>query len=147
MGLDMYLDASKFISPYASLDEPEGKLRAAIASVLGLKDDPLPDETIRRLLARSDIGKVTGVRVRAGYWRKSHNIHQWFVDNVQGGDDNCGEYYVDRGDLKELVDYCQEQIDDGDDPDGEYLDTIQMIKPILDTPLYEGYEFYYKASW
>lgn len=28
------------------------------------------------------------------YWRKANAIHKWFVDNVQEGKDDCGEYYV-----------------------------------------------------
>ena len=27
-------------------------------------------------------------------WRKANHIHQWFVQNVQDGNDDCGEYEV-----------------------------------------------------
>lgn len=37
------------------------------------------------------------------YWRKANQIHRWFVENVQGGDDDCREYYVSREQLKELL--------------------------------------------
>ena len=36
------------------------------------------------------------------YWRKSNQIHQWFVQNVQGGKDNCAEYSVSLDQLKLL---------------------------------------------
>ena len=36
------------------------------------------------------------------YWRKSNQIHQWFVQNVQGGTDNCAEYSVSLDQLKLL---------------------------------------------
>lgn len=36
------------------------------------------------------------------YWRKSNQIHQWFVQNVQGGTDNCDEYSVSLDQLKLL---------------------------------------------
>ena len=36
------------------------------------------------------------------YWRKSNQIHQWFVENVQGGRDNCEEYSVSLDQLKLL---------------------------------------------
>ena len=36
------------------------------------------------------------------YWRKSNQIHQWFVQNVQGGKDNCEEYSVSLDQLKLL---------------------------------------------
>lgn len=38
-----------------------------------------------------------------GYWRKANQIHGWFVDNVQGGEDDCGEYEVTRSQLQELL--------------------------------------------
>ena len=30
--------------------------------------------------------------VEIGYWRKSNQIHKWFVDNIQEGVDNCATY-------------------------------------------------------
>jgi hypothetical protein len=37
------------------------------------------------------------------YWRKANHIHQWFVENVQGGEDNCQEYRVSREQLQTLL--------------------------------------------
>jgi hypothetical protein len=41
-----------------------------------------------------------------GYWRKDNHIHKWFVDKVQGGEDDCKEYYVSIEQLRELRDTC-----------------------------------------
>jgi hypothetical protein len=41
-----------------------------------------------------------------GYWRKENHIHKWFVDNVQGGVDDCKEYYVSIKQLRELRNTC-----------------------------------------
>ena len=49
-----------------------------------------------------------------GYWRKANAIHKWFVDNVQGGNDNCGSYYVSLEQLKELHDLCLKALKDED---------------------------------
>ena len=38
------------------------------------------------------------------YWRKANQIHRWFVENVQGGNDNCGLYEVDLEQIFELID-------------------------------------------
>lgn len=38
------------------------------------------------------------------YWRKANQIHKWFVDNVQDGNDDCGRYYVSKDNLKNLLD-------------------------------------------
>jgi hypothetical protein len=37
------------------------------------------------------------------YWRKANHIHQWFVENIQGGEDDCREYRVSRGQLQTLL--------------------------------------------
>ena len=42
------------------------------------------------------------------YWRKANAIHQWFVDNVQDGNDDCGYYEVSKEKLTELRDKCAE---------------------------------------
>jgi hypothetical protein len=39
-----------------------------------------------------------------GYWRKANAIHLWFVKNVQNGVDDCGEYYVSKDQLQDLLD-------------------------------------------
>ena len=42
------------------------------------------------------------------YWRKANQIHSWFVENVQGGEDNCECYPVSQDNLTELLDRCKE---------------------------------------
>lgn len=44
---------------------------------------------------------------QVGYWRKANHIHNWFVENVQDGEDDCryhGE--VTKEDLEELLVSC-----------------------------------------
>ncbi len=36
-------------------------------------------------------------------WHKANHIHRWFVENVQGGRDDCRDYYVDDSHLKDLL--------------------------------------------
>jgi hypothetical protein len=50
-----------------------------------------------------DPKKVSYVTEQVGYWRKANAIHNWFVDNVQDGVDNCREFRADRAGLKELL--------------------------------------------
>lgn len=38
-----------------------------------------------------------------GSWRKANQIHKWFVENVQNGEDDCKTYFVERKQLKELL--------------------------------------------
>lgn len=41
------------------------------------------------------------------YWCKANAIHGWFVKNIQGGIDDCGEYPVSREQLVELLQDCK----------------------------------------
>lgn len=43
----------------------------------------------------------------AVYWRKANAIHNWFVDHVQFGEDDCGTYEVEVEQLIELRDTCR----------------------------------------
>lgn len=40
------------------------------------------------------------------YWRKANAIHRWFVENVQGGEDNCEPHLVTLKQLRELRTIC-----------------------------------------
>ena len=39
-------------------------------------------------------------------WRKANQIHNWFVENVQDGKDDCGSYEVTKEQLKTLFKLC-----------------------------------------
>jgi hypothetical protein len=80
MGLDMYLNRRIFV-----WNDQKGSLK-----ITGLKSKVSPD-------------RVTYIIEEAGYWRKANAIHQWFVENVQNGHDDCKAYYVDRDDLQKLL--------------------------------------------
>ena len=44
---------------------------------------------------------------QVGYWRKANEIHSWFVDNVQDGEDDCRYHReVTKEVLEELLDVC-----------------------------------------
>jgi len=44
---------------------------------------------------------------QVGYWRKANQIHQWFVEHVQDGEDDCCYHNeVDKETLEELLDTC-----------------------------------------
>ena len=42
------------------------------------------------------------------YWRKQNAIHNWMVENVQRGVDNCASYDFDKSCLKSLLAKCKE---------------------------------------
>jgi len=50
--------------------------------------------------------KISYIIEEVGYWRKANAIHDWFVQNVQDGRDECQESYVTLSQLQELYDTC-----------------------------------------
>jgi hypothetical protein len=91
MGLDMYLNAKRYM--WYNEDE--------LKDVVGAAFPELPEGA-----------KIKTVTAEVGYWRKANAIHKWFVEKVQEGTDDCGNYYVSREHLEELRNQCQKVIDD-----------------------------------
>jgi hypothetical protein len=92
MGLDMYLSKKHYVKNWDH--NPEQKFQVSV-KLNGKKHTPV------------DLKKVTYIQEEVGYWRKQNHIHQWFVDNVQGGRDECQSAYVDPTKLQELLDICK----------------------------------------
>lgn len=95
MGLDQYLYASRYTSPADWRPEDDRKVFKDILKTIGGEE-----------FVDTDLPSLT-VDLKVGYWRKANQIHQWFVKNVQDGEDNCAEYWVDRDKLIELRDLCK----------------------------------------
>ena len=159
MGLDMYLYAEKYVSGY-DYSTGDAKLSAGVkklARQAGLRSSDLKF---------SGFGSAV-IRITVGYWRKANAIHNWFVQNVQDGEDNCRPYYVDTEKLKELRDECQAALADKDNTDilpsaagfffgsterDEYYyndlkDTVKIINNILNNDRFKGLDIYYQSSW
>ena len=157
MGLDMYLSKKNYVGAMYDFLKVEGTIDITIG------DKKLP----------INFNRVSYIEEEVGYWRKANAIHKWFVDNVQGGEDNCREYYVGIDTLKELLEICK-KIDEhpsdapellptqegfffgGTSYDEWYFEniknTIKMLEEIIkeekelnENNLYS--EFYYRASW
>ena len=87
MGLDMYLTKKTFIGANYEHRGVSGKVD------LTIKDSPV----------NINLNRVTYISEQVGYWRKANQIHNWFVQNVQGGEDNCRDHRVSREDLQNLL--------------------------------------------
>ena len=98
------------------------------------------------------------------YWRKANQIHAWFVDNVQGGVDECEQFPVTRPQLETLRQLCMEALDTKNpkllapkegfffgstEIDDWYWDdlrgTIDQLDKVLEMPA--NLEFFYQSSW
>lgn len=104
MGLDQYLTRKIYIGG-------EYKHRKVTGSIK-IKIDGVPVSV--------DLKKVSYIEEKAGYWRKANQIHNWFVENVQGGVDDCGSHYVDREQLQELLDTVT-----------NILDKVELVDGVL----------------
>ena len=151
----MYLSAEKWISGY---DHNKDKNFGKVLDLMNLN--------------REDVENSATVSVNVGYWRKANAIHNWFVQNVQGGEDNRSRHFVSREKLKELQSECKAALDafnNGDkDAAAEILpptsgfffgsteidewykqdleNTIKIIDRVLG-PKFKNWDFTYRASW
>ena len=165
MGLDMYLSARKYVNKinWSAIDKQDTIDYAAatfpqwndIVNAAGLSD----------VANNNDIYGVS-VSVNCAYWRKVNSVHNWFVQNVQNGEDDCGEYYVSHDKLKELLTTARQALFHKDpkelmpqagfffgsyDIDEYYWDgiksTIKQLKRLIELPDFEELSFYYQSSW
>ena len=88
MGLDMYLKGKRYLSTYREEDKRIMDDIGAIAPMGTLK----PVE----------------ITYEAAYWRKANAIHNWFVENVQEGEDDCKTYHVSVTELETLLNLCKQ---------------------------------------
>lgn len=92
MGLDMYLHKRTYVKAW---DHHSPEKRRSVTVKVGA--EPHPDIKPER---------IAYVIEEVAYWRKANAIHAWFVQHVQKGVDDCGEYRVSREQLEELKAAC-----------------------------------------
>lgn len=96
MGLDMYLNKKTYVQYWEHNGDNNYKIKITKA---GKPTNINPK-------------KISYIIEEIGYWRKANQIHYWFVENVQKGNDDCGNYYVGREQLEELLSLCKQVRDD-----------------------------------
>lgn len=151
MGLDMYLSRRSYVKNWDFMDDKE-KHTVSIKKGGEVRKDIKPE-------------RISHIVEQVGYWRKFNALHNWFVTNVQDGNDNCGEYYVDYNQLEKLLEDLKSINNDskiaeqklptasgfffgGTEYDEYYFSevqrTIELIEELLEDK--EG-SFYYSSSW
>lgn len=107
------------------------------------------------------------------YWRKSNQVHNWFVTNCQNGVDECQQTRVNKENLIDLKEACQAVLSApesdrvetakrilptvggfffGMTEYNEYYfvdleDTVKMLDKVIDETDFEKEEIYYTSSW
>ena len=157
----MYLYARKSIASIEWEPETHNKKPNAdytiLASLVGATDWMYDPEELA----------FASVSIQVGYWRKVNAIHNWFVEELADGKDECQPIYVPRSSLIDLKIRCEEVLADNSKADTllptgsgfffgstEYDDwyfygiekTVKIISKLIeDVP--EGWAFEYQASW
>ena len=143
MGLDMFLNGEKHI---CSDDEVE----------IIVKPDILNGYRVKRIV------------IELLYWRKSNQIHQWFVKNIQKGKDDCKEYYVEKEQLQKLYEtICSVLLNHtkaktllpsqdgfffgGPEYDEYYFQDLEETKTglekLFNSDILKNFSVYYHSSW
>jgi len=99
MGLDMHLTGTRYLWNH---DNGDAQKENEIINVF-------PE--IKPFAEVGSLG-VRKIEFDLGYWRKANAIHKWFVDNIQQGRDDCGEYYISVEELQMLLDVVNEILAD-----------------------------------
>jgi hypothetical protein len=150
MGLDMYLSKKTYVKYW----EHNGDNNYEVTVTKAGKPTNI------------DPKKVSYIVEEVGYWRKANQIHNWFVENVQNGIDECQESYVSREQLQSLLDICRiVKIDKdkapqllstqsgfffgGTEYDEWYFNDIDNTIQIIEEALSDenADDFAYRASW
>ena len=153
VGLDMYLNASKYLSDYIAAEKEK-------------KEEMLKLFPELKAYLTKDTNPIKHVVAEVGYWRKANAIHNWFVQNVQEGEDDCKSYYVSRESLEELKNLCQRVLVDNKlaqellpptsgfffgstEPDEYYFTDLRSTIEIIDRALAlpNGWVIGYQSSW
>ncbi len=156
MGLDMYLRKSTYVKNWDH-QKPEEKHEIVVSK------NGEPIEHIKQ-------ERIAYVIEEIGYWRKFNALHNWFVENVQDGRDECQESYVRKEDLEKLLKLLKQVKRNpskaskllpttsgfffgSTDYDEYYFEeverTIKLLEDVLnDEKKFNIYsEFYYRSSW
>jgi len=161
MGLDMYLDARKFISKKSFGEEATNP-----------EYDSILEKSPKGLTDHDGFGYAK-VTLNVGYWRKANAIHGWFVNNCADGEDECQEIHVSMQKLSLLRNACKQVLDAPPEKrsdvavevdlvpiEGFFFGTTEMdewyiadlehtVEMIdnLDSVDYSEWDFSYQASW
>lgn len=165
MGLDMYLYAVPRIEGmnYEEILEASSNLSQIE------KENPGQYEILKpHIIEYEEFGeKYRGLTKQLAYWRKANQIHNWFVVNVQNGEDDCQTHEVSKIHLQRLYHLCCEILLRGKaekilptkpgfffgstDYDHYYYVEIEQTKKILSEILelydFNAYFFIYNSLW
>ncbi len=150
MGLDMYLT---------------GKIPIFSMSV---HNQQLISECLEKVIPETKNFEMMTVEYQLAYWRKANAIHNWFVENIQEGKDECQKVDVTIDQLKKLLNVVNKVIENpelgpsllptkkgfffGSYDYGECFmedckTTKIMIESIVNNDRFKSWSISYQSSW
>ncbi len=104
--------------------------------------------------------------IEVGYWRKFNALHQWFVNNVCEGNDDCQFWIISKEKLHQFLellksltpDNCEDKLPTqsgfffgstqyDDIYWNDVADAIEQITELLEQTNFDTETLYYKSSW
>ena len=152
MGLDMYLHKKTYVKNWDFMKDSEKH------DVTVMQNGKICEDIKKE--------RISYIIEEVAYWRKANQIHKWFVDNTQGGKDECRESYVMKSQLETLLNLCRECLEYphkapkllpteegfffGSTAYDEFYfrdlkETEKMLSELLKEESHDG--FFYSASW
>lgn len=159
MGLDMYLERFPryglygpndiyHISEYLSYMEDENaKKKYTLEQWCGVKESELPPPAVidhfrplfmERFYYWDTEHKYPTKQIyeQVGYWRKANEIHDWFVNEIQDGVDDCNYHReVTRQDFERLRDTCQKIVSETRLVEGKVINGYNIDKNGKEIPI------------
>lgn len=178
MGLDMYLYKCNKMGdqPISSYSLVENKLEDI--NIKEFDNDPckvnlvdltgIPEASSLKLIYEKEFISYLTIFKEVGYWRKCNEVHLWFVNNVQNGEDDCGLYIVTKENLLELISLCGKILEDkslspsllptcsgfffGNTEYDQYYfddikDTIGILQKVVADTNFDKEVLFYRSSW
>lgn len=145
MGLDMYIFRCN--RTQHSLEE----LKEIDNRVINGEMNPDKDESSLFLpfYESSSLNNFRSIFHMDSYWRKAWPIHEWFVQHVQNGSDDCQLHELTRENLEKLKKFARNHINNDFPDESEREDsekTIKAVDQILAMD-WSKYRFFYQSSW
>jgi len=168
MGLDMYLKRLPKVETNEQVDElisfESGDVDRLVEHGKRLNEN---FDVERHLTLPEDWFPYGWAGKEVGYWRKANHIHRWFVENVQGGMDECVPHIVTKEKIEELLDAAKSATNPrtagevlptqsgfffgGTDYDDYYFEdnknTVKILEEVLADTDFEKESIFYVSSW
>lgn len=172
VGLDMYLYKTKKVEGLTA--EDYGRIDEFISEHVEAEEDiqnlptSIPEDLRKNVRKTGKTFSWYTIFETVGYWCKANQIHNWFVENVQDGVDQCQYSLVSKEQLQELIQTLNEVLENPNkaekllptvsgfffgstDYSPRYFDVLKNTKNIVTTVLsetdFEHEVILYHSSW